>query len=68
VVHDRDGWWQALDGVSPAEPENAVVAYMMCLVDLHPEVAELADLPPGWAAEREQPGTVWHRSERAPDE
>jgi len=68
VVHDRDGWWQALDGVSPAEPEHAVVACMMCLVELHPEIAELADLPPGWAAEREQPGAAWHRSERAQDE
>lgn len=68
VVHDRDGWWQALDGVSPAEPELAVVACMMCLVELHPELAALRDLPPGWAAEREQPGMAWHRSERAQDE
>lgn len=64
VTHDLDGWWQALDGVSPAEPELAVVACMMCLVELHPELAELTDLPPVWSAEREEPGVPWSRSER----
>lgn len=68
VTHDQDGWWQALDGASPAEPDHAVVACMMCLVELHPELAELADLPPGWAAEREQPGERWSRSERKQEE
>jgi hypothetical protein len=68
VVHDRDGWWQALDGASPAEPEHAVLSCMMCLVELHPELAELADLPPGWAAEREQPGAAWRRGEGPHDE
>lgn len=68
VTHDRDGWWQALDGVSSAEPGEAVVACMMCLIELHPELAELADLPPGWAAEREEPGTPWLRGERAQEE
>lgn len=68
VVHDRDGWWQALDGVSPAEPEHAVVACMMCLVELHPGLAELVDLPPGWGAERERPDAAWHRSEQPQDE
>lgn len=63
VTHDRDGWWQALDGVNPADPGSAVVACMMCLVELATEVAELADLPPGWIAERDQPGTPWRRSE-----
>lgn len=64
VTHDQDRWWQALDGVSPAEPEHAVVACMMCLVELPPDIAALADLPPGWAAERDQPGAPWSRSER----
>ena len=68
VTHDRDGWWQALDGVSPAEPGYAVVACMMCLIDLHPELAQLADLPPGWSAEREAPGTPWLRGEQAAEE
>jgi hypothetical protein len=68
VTHDRDGWWQALDGVGPTEPENGVVTCMMCLIDLHPELAELADLPPGWAAERERPGAPWQRGERALEE
>ena len=63
VTHDHDGWWQALDAVSPIEPEHAVVACMMCLVELHPDLAELADLPPGWTAEREKPGAAWTRSE-----
>jgi hypothetical protein len=27
----------------------------------HPEVRSLADLPPGWAAERTSVGTEWHR-------
>jgi hypothetical protein len=63
VTHDQDGRWQALDGITPAEPDHAVVACMRCLIELHPELAELADLPPGWAAEREQPGMPWLRSE-----
>jgi hypothetical protein len=53
---------------APAAPGLAVVACMMCLVDLHPELAELADLLPGWIAERERPGSAWYRSELAEDE
>lgn len=68
VVHDHDGWWQALDGVSPPDPETAVIACMTCLVESHPELAELADLPPGWAAERDHPGEPWDRHEHAEDE
>ena len=68
VVHDQDGGWQALDGVSPTEAEYAVVACMMCLVELHPELAALADLPPGWRADRDEPDTPWHRSEHTDDD
>ncbi len=61
VAHDEDGDWQFLCGTTN-EADDGCVAALGCMVDLHPAVAELADLPLGWIAERESPNLPWVRS------
>ncbi|WP_063628147.1 tetratricopeptide repeat protein [Actinospica robiniae] len=62
VSHDADGSWQVLDEHSPAEADAAVVSCMHCLVQAHPQLAELADLPPGFEAVRAASAQVWQRA------
>lgn len=60
VVHDEDGDWQFLCGTT----NNADDCQVVCLSDLvesHPAIADLADLPLGWRAEREDGTSPWHR-------
>jgi hypothetical protein len=67
VSHDvDDGAWQFL-GDSMSESGAALV----CLhhpLDGDPSLAELADLPLGWCAERETPSAPWNRYEHQIDE
>jgi hypothetical protein len=37
-------------------------------VDKDPTLAELADLPKGWYAERVAPGQPWERFEQGPED
>jgi hypothetical protein len=62
VTHDADdGSWQFLPGGAVTPAESRVVGLgRMCGRD--PTLRELADLPEGWQAWREQPGAVWQRS------
>lgn len=63
VVHDEDGDWQFLDGADVTE-EDAAMASIKNVIDRDPTIRELADLPPGWAAERDAVGDAWRRFER----
>jgi hypothetical protein len=60
VVHGEDGDWQFLPGRFVDE-EVPVVLHLHHIVDLYPEVHELADLPPGWSAARDSPSDPWRR-------
>ena len=60
VVHDSSGHWQFLPG-SRVTTEMGVAIHLAHMIDEHPEVHELSDLPPGWAAERTTVGTSWQR-------
>lgn len=62
VSHDDDGSWQVLDEDSPAEADAAVISCMRCLIRAHPQLAGLADLPPGFHAVYEASAQVWHRA------
>ncbi len=68
VTHDlSDGAWQILGetGVEGGGPELACLHHM---VEKDPTLAELADLPKGWYAERTAPGTPWERFESESEE
>jgi len=68
VTHDlSDGAWQILGetGIESGGPELACLHHM---VEKDPTLAELADLPKGWFAERAAPGKPWERFESEPDE
>ena len=60
VFHGKDGTWQFLPG-SEVEVRAGVAAHTSHILDDHPEVHELADLPREWAAERASTEAPWER-------
>ena len=46
----------------PVTMAEAMVVGMDSIVRIDPTVAEVADLPPGWTAERDAVGAEWRRS------
>ena len=66
VSHDVDGDWQFLCG----KTTDSADARLVCLeeiVERHPSVLPLADLPIGWHAEREAADQPWVRGKNDPD-
>lgn len=67
VSHDADdGAWQFL-GDSMTD-SGGVLSCFHHPIDNDPSLAELADLPLGWYAERSKPGEPWIRKQREPEE
>jgi len=61
VTHyEEDHSWAFLDGQS-FDPSEATVVAMSTVIDLHPELSELASLPPGWTASRAVADGVWSK-------
>ena len=61
VAHyEEDHSWCFLDG-EPFDMETSYVVAMATVVKLHPEISEIADLPPGWVAERTALNKPWIR-------
>ncbi len=59
VTHyEDDHSWAFLDGVE-FDPAESLVAAMATVVDRHPELREIASLPPGWSANRGAVGASW---------
>ena len=68
VSHDGDdGAWQFL-GDSMSAGGGPVLSCLHHPIDSDPSLAELADLPLGWCAERERPGEPWVLRELGPEE
>ena len=66
VSHDaEDGAWQLL-GDSMSEP-GGVISCFHHPIDRDPSIAELADLPLGWYAERDKIGEPWVRRKQLRD-
>ncbi|MFJ8476432.1 hypothetical protein [Kitasatospora sp. NPDC094011] len=62
VGHTEANSWLVGDGVNDPNPAGACAA--MCIwaaIEHNSSMRELADLPVGWAAERDAPGAPWHR-------
>jgi hypothetical protein len=67
VSHDaEDGSWQFL-GDKMSDGGGPVISCFHHPIDRDPNLAELADLPPGWYAERGKVGEPWIRRKRVPD-
>lgn len=60
VSHDEDDDWQFLCGTTIA-PKDGKLVCLSTIVDLHPALTELADLPEGWQATRSSPDQAWER-------
>lgn len=67
VSHDWDGDWQFLDATTD-EPEECVILCMGCVFERDPSLREIANLPIGWSAFRQEIGAAWERWENPPDE
>jgi hypothetical protein len=61
VSHDaEDGAWQFLCGTTN-DPKDGVTESLVTMLDRHPELDELSDLPRGWIAWREDASSEWVR-------
>jgi hypothetical protein len=68
VTHDADDHgWQFI-GVSDASLADGRIVCLEEIVRLDPTVLEVADLPPGWQAFRDDVGGEWTGRLRPPDE
>lgn len=68
VTHyEDDHSWAFLDG-EDSDPDSAMVVAMSTVIDLHPELEDISDLPPGWSASRPAVGRQWTTWEDVADE
>jgi hypothetical protein len=63
VTHyEDDHSWAFLDG-GQFDPADAMVVAMSEVVDRHPDLVEIANLPPGWSASRASVSQPWETQE-----
>lgn len=63
VSHDADdGMWQFLSDTD-LNMENAILVALEEIVDFDPAIIDVADLPLGWVAWREDIVSPWNREE-----
>jgi len=60
VAHDRDGDWQFLCGTTN-RPKDGRIVSLGCIFERDRTLAEVADLPEGWRADRPAVGAGWKR-------
>lgn len=61
VVHyEDDRSWAFLCGTTDAEEDGRVIG-MGAALRIDPTLKQIADLPPGWRANRSKVGRAWHR-------
>lgn len=58
--YDVDHCWAFLDG-APTNTAKPLVVAMSEVVERHPDLEEIASLPPGWSATRASVGHPWIR-------
>jgi hypothetical protein len=56
--YEDDHSWAFLDG-QEVDLDDALVVAMSTVLDLHPELDDVADLPPGWTTSRSSVGAAW---------
>jgi hypothetical protein len=65
VTHDNEEpkGWQFLHGSGDTDDvADGIAVHVEHLLDRHPSIVELADLPLGWRAWRDSEGAPWHRA------
>jgi hypothetical protein len=63
VTHDEeDGAWQFLPLGGADYVKDAALVSLREMIERDSTLAELADLPVGWCAERESPNSPWLRT------
>lgn len=68
VVHDADdGSWAFLSSAEQRIVDGRLIG-LAALLAIEPRLRELADLPPGWTAERDYRSGPWHRRRPADPE
>jgi hypothetical protein len=64
VIHEAgEVAWQFLHG-GPVKQKDAMIVGLGAMLKIDPTLEQLADLPEGWQAEREDIGKPWERSQR----
>jgi hypothetical protein len=64
VTHDDDdGMWQVLCGTTN-DPSDGRIVCLGCMYQLDPTIRDLADLPRGWRAWRDNISSPWQRELR----
>ncbi len=62
VSHDEDdGAWQ-FHTAEPLTEDDAMLVTLGQVLEVHPDMMALADLPAGWTAERKSVGAPWLRA------
>ena len=56
--YEDDGSWAFMDA-GPFDTANAMLVAMSTVLDRHPELMEIAELPPGWSATRNDANAPW---------
>lgn len=56
--YEDDHSWGFMDG-TPTDMAAALVVAMSEVIDRHPDLDEIASLPPGWSATRAAVGEPW---------
>ncbi|QNQ11030.1 hypothetical protein [Sphingomonas alpina] len=56
--YEDDHSWAFMDG-APTNMATALVVAMSEVLDRHPDLGEIASLPPGWSATRVAAGKPW---------
>jgi hypothetical protein len=67
AMHNEDGSWHFFEYEDFEDAgtgaDNGAIVTFSALVQSDGTLLELADLPPGWQAQREARGEPWHRKE-----
>ena len=61
VTHyEDDHSWAFMDG-RVFDPAHVLVVAMSTVLEIHPDLNEIASLPPGWTARRDSIGEPWSK-------
>ena len=61
VVHYSDDHSWGFTCGTTDDPEDGLVVHMGHIYEMDPTLVEIADLEPGWVAERDSVGSEWER-------